>query len=318
MSSAVEIFLIFVAITESVLGLLGNGFIVLVNCIDYVRKKKFSLICFILTGLAISRICVIWLITLDGYVKVFYPHMYIVGNFSEYISYLWAIFNHLNISFSTSLAIFYFLKIANFSHSIFLGLKRRIKCVFILLMGCMLLSFIFNFLQVAKIINDHKAKYRNTSWQLHTRNREFFLGQLFTNLGIIFFFIVFVITCFLLIFSLWRHHKQMRLHVTGSRDFNTEAHVKAVKALISFIILHVLYFIGIVIETSCATVPENKPLFLFGWINIAVFPCVHAFILIRGNSQLKQTSLRVVQRLKCCEKRQNLSYIDRLAAKWIF
>ncbi|KAM6162657.1 taste receptor type 2 member 10 [Erethizon dorsatum] len=306
MPSAVEIFLIFVVTSESVLGVLGNGFIGLANCIDCVKKKKFSLICFILTGLAISRICVIWIIILDGYVKVFSPDTYIFNNFTYFISYLWAICNHSSISFTTGLSIFYFLKIANFSHSIFLWLKRRINTVFTLLMGCLLLSFIFHFLQVVKIANDHKVKYRNTSWQLYVHNREFFFGHFFVNLGIISFFIVSVITCFLLIFSLWRHHKQMQLNVAGFRDFNTEAHVKAVKVLISFIILYALYFIGIIIEISRAIVTESKPLFLFGLINIAISPCVHSFILILGNSQLKQTSLRVVKQLKCCEKRQNL------------
>ncbi|XP_021114359.1 taste receptor type 2 member 10 [Heterocephalus glaber] len=306
MPSPVEIFFIFVATSESVLGVLGNGHIGFVNCTDCITKKKSSLICFILTGLAISRICVIWLIILNGYIKVFFPDRYMFSNFVEYGSYLWAVFNHLNIAFVTSLSIFYFLKIANFSHSIFLWLKRRINTVFTLLMGCLLLSFIFNFLQVVKITNDYKMKYRNTSWQLHVRSRELFIGHIFLNLGVFFFFMVSVITCLLLIFSLWRHHRQMQLNVTGFRDVNTEAHVKAMKVLLSFIILYVLYLAGIIIEAACSVVPENKPLFLFGLINTALCPCAHSLILMLGNSQLKQTSLRVVQQLKCCEKRQNL------------
>ncbi|XP_003470354.1 taste receptor type 2 member 10-like [Cavia porcellus] len=306
MPSAVEIFLIFVATSESVLGLLGNGFIGLVNCTECVKKKKCSLICFILTGLAISRLCVICIITVDGCTKIFSPDTYIFSNLVEYVFYLWTIFNHLTISFTTSLSIFYFLKIANFSHSTFLWLKRRISTVFTFLLGSLLLSFVFHFLQNVKVINDHKVKYRNTSWLLHVFNREDFPNRVFINESLIFFFIVTVITCILLIFSLWRHHKQMQLNVMGLRDFNTEAHMRAVKVLIVFIILYALYFIGVIIEASCGIVPENKTLFLFGFINLAASPCVHPFILILGNSQLKQTSLRVVRQLKCCEKRQNL------------
>ncbi|XP_003470356.2 taste receptor type 2 member 10-like [Cavia porcellus] len=305
MPSAVEIFLIFVATSESVLGLLGNGFIGLVNCTECV-KKKCSLICFILTGLAISRLCFIWIMILDGCIKIFCPDIYIFGNIIYCTFYLWTVFNHSTISFTTSLSIFYFLKIANFSHSIFLWLKRRISTVFTLVMGCMILSFAFYFQQGLKIINDHKVKYRNTSWWLHARRGEHFIGNLFINMGVIFFFIVNVIMCILLIFSLWRHYKKMQLNVTGLRDFNTEAHMRAVKVLIVFIILYALYFIGVIIEASCGFVPENKPLFLFGFINLAASPCIHPFILILGNSQLKQTSLRVVRQLKCCEKRQNL------------
>ncbi|XP_003470350.1 taste receptor type 2 member 10-like [Cavia porcellus] len=306
MPSAVEIFLIFVATSESVLGLLGNGFIGLVNCTDCVKKKKCSLICFILTGLAISRFCFIWITILDGYIRIFFPDTYNFGNTMDYIFYSWTAFNHSTISFTTSLSIFYFLKIANFSHCTFLWLKRRINTVFTFVMGCMLLSFVFHFQLDVKITSHEKVTYRNTSWWLHPHNREYFTDHLLINLGVIFFFFVTVIMCILLIFSLWRHHKKMQMNVTGFRDFTTKAHMKAVKVLIVFIILYALYFIGVIIQTSCAIVPENKPLFLFGLINVVASPFVHPFILILGNSQLKQTSLRVVRQLKCCEKRQNL------------
>lgn len=64
------------ATSVSVLGVLVmNGFILRKTCIDYVRQKKCSKIRFILTGLAISRICVLGVLIVDGYLKLFSPHM---------------------------------------------------------------------------------------------------------------------------------------------------------------------------------------------------------------------------------------------------
>ena len=63
MLSIVEGLLLFVAVNESVLGVLGNGFIGLVNCINCVKNKKISTLSLILTGLASSRFCLIWIIT---------------------------------------------------------------------------------------------------------------------------------------------------------------------------------------------------------------------------------------------------------------
>ncbi|PNJ07616.1 LOW QUALITY PROTEIN: TAS2R10 isoform 1 [Pongo abelii] len=304
MLSVVEGIFIFVVISESVFGVLGNGFIGLVNCIDC-AKNKLSTIGFILTGLAISRIFLIWVIITDGFIQIFSPDIYASGNLIEYISYIWVIGNQSSMWFATSLSIFYFLKIANFSNYIFLWLKSRTNMVLPFMMAFLLISSLLNFAHIVKILNDHKMK-NDTVWHLNMYKSEYFIKQILLNLGVIFFFTLSLITCVLLIISLWRHNRQMQSNVTGLRDSNTEAHVKAMKVLISFIILFILYFIGMALEISRFTVPENKLLLMFGMTTTAIYPWGHSFILILGNSKLKQASLRVLQQLKCCEKRKNL------------
>lgn len=122
-------------------------------------------------------------------------------------------------------------------------------------------------------------------------------------------------TCFLLIISLWRHSRRMQSHVSGFRDLNTEAHVKATKVLISFIILYTFYFIGILIEIICMFMPENKLLFIFGFTMASIYPCCHSFIIILTSNQLKQSSLRVLKELKCCEKGKGLRTIWKSGTK---
>lgn len=284
----------------SVLGVLGNGFILHVNCTDCVRQK-FSTTGFIFTGLAISRICVICIIISDGYLKLFSPHMvasdaHIIG-----ISYLWIITNHTSTCFATILNLFYFLKIANFSHYIFFCLKRKLNTIFIFLLGCLFISWSVAFPQTVKIFND-KMKHRNTSWKFHLHKSKFIINHILLNLGVIFFCMVAIITSFLLIISLWKHNRKMQLYVSRFKSLNTEVHLKVMKVLISFIILLILHVIGILIETLSFLRYENKLLLILGLNFSSMYPCCHSFILILANNQLKQASLKALKQFKCHKK----------------
>ncbi|XP_053412568.1 taste receptor type 2 member 10-like [Nycticebus coucang] len=300
MLNVVEGIFLSVAIIESILGVVGNGFIALVFCIDCV-KSKLSMLGFILTGLAISRICLIWIIMIDVLMKVLSPYTYYSSNLNEYIGYMWVIINHSSIGFATSLNIFYFLKIANFSHYVFLWLKRRISRILPLLIGFLVISVVITLPQVMKAFNDIKMKNRNTTYGSKMQKSEFFVQQVSINLGVIFFLTLSLITCFLLIISLWRHSRKMQLNTMGFRDPNNEAHVKAMKVLVSFIILFILHFIGYATEITSSAL-ENKLLLLFGVTTSAIYPWAHSFILILGNSKLKQTSLKVLQQLMFCDR----------------
>ncbi|KAG8137057.1 hypothetical protein E2320_005598 [Naja naja] len=56
--------------------------------------------------------------------------------------------------------------------------------------------------------------------------------------------LLFVASSTLLIASLWRHTEQMRQSIMGLKDSRTEAHVAAIKSLISFLILYVCSFVA--------------------------------------------------------------------------
>uniref|UniRef100_A0A8C2NHC8 Taste receptor type 2 n=1 Tax=Capra hircus TaxID=9925 RepID=A0A8C2NHC8_CAPHI len=290
MLSIVEGLLLFVAVSESVLGVLGNGFIGLVNCINCVKNKKISTLSLILTGLASSRFCLIWIITTDAYVRLFSPDMYLSGDLSQYIAYLWIIMNQSSVWFATSLSIFYFLKI-----------------ILLLLMGCLPISWLFTFPNITMPFINNIMKNRNTTGLITMQKSEYFINQILFSIGTLLVFILCLITCFLLITSLWKHNRRMQLNGTGFRDPSREAHIKAMKILVSFIILFILYFVGTAIQISIDTMPKNKLLYIFGMTTTILYPCGHSFILILGNSKLKQASLR----------KNFLELHDRLGEKWI-
>ncbi|XP_036311260.1 taste receptor type 2 member 10 [Pipistrellus kuhlii] len=294
MLSIAEGLLIFIVLGESILGVLGNGFIGLVNCIDCVKNKNFSVIGLILIGLATSRIFLIWIIIIDGFIKLFSPHLYSSGILTEPITYAWIFISHLSILFASSLSIFYLLKIANFSHHIFLWLKYRINRVLPLLMGLMSVSWLFTFPQIVKIIDDFEIGNRNKTWPLTVSKIEYVTNHILLNLGVIFLFTLCLISCLLLIISLWRHNRQMQSSALAVKDSSTKAHVKAMKVLISSLILLILHFVGITLELSCFSVPESKLLFIFGMATTITYPCGHSFLLILGNSKLKRAFLKVL------------------------
>ncbi|XP_070644877.1 taste receptor type 2 member 42-like [Bos indicus] len=114
MSVGTRVFFLVVSTGELILGVLGNGFIGLVNCIAWVKNGKVSSADFILTCLAVARTIleVLW---------------------ARVLEWGWALTNHLTIWFATCLSIFYFLKIASFSHFFFMWLKWRMNRVLLVL-----------------------------------------------------------------------------------------------------------------------------------------------------------------------------------------
>ncbi|CAH7425633.1 Tas2r114 [Phodopus roborovskii] len=181
MLNAVEGVLLSIATSEAVLGVLGDRF--------------FSLALFILISLAIFRFCLMWMLISETYIRIISPQFLSPINITEHISYLWLVISQLSVWFAASLSIFYFVKIVNFSHYVFLCLKRKINMVFLFLLAC--------------IVKGNKVPYINTPWQIHMKKSELILHYAFTNEGVFSFFMVMLIVCFLLIISLWRSSKRI-------------------------------------------------------------------------------------------------------------
>ncbi|XP_072494439.1 taste receptor type 2 member 7-like [Notamacropus eugenii] len=221
------------------LGILVNGFIVLVNFIDWIKTKKLPSSELILMSLAISRIVlscgILWnsyliLISLD-----LPPHIRIVDVFL-------VLSHNSNIWFATILSIFYFLKITNFSNPFFLWIKWRIdRMVFMLLWGPFIISLFIIFPMLERMRYYYgsifsRERERNMSQEVQVSKSKFKMLQVLFGLLNLIPFTLSTISLYLLVFSLWRHTQQMQLNATGCRDPSTEAHVRAMKSVSSFLI----------------------------------------------------------------------------------
>ncbi|XP_007501481.1 taste receptor type 2 member 7-like [Monodelphis domestica] len=308
MYNAMKTFFTITIIGEFIMGILGNGFIGLVNFIDWIKKRKIYLVDLILTSLAISRISLLFIIMLDGLILVFFPDEYAKSTFTKIIDGLWTITNHLSVWFATCLSMFYCLKIANFSHPLFLWLKWRInRLILIILLASIFMSVLIVLPITEKLNEDFRGQIniknkRNNTLKLKVSKSEYFGIHIFLNLTTLVPFTVSLISFFLLILSMWKHTRKIKLSAMDARDPSTEIHLRAMKAVISFLILFVIYCLAFLIATSSYFFPESELAVIFGEIISAIYPSGHSFILILGNIKLRRTSLNALQQMKHCLK----------------
>uniref|UniRef100_A0A8C9GIU9 Taste receptor type 2 n=1 Tax=Piliocolobus tephrosceles TaxID=591936 RepID=A0A8C9GIU9_9PRIM len=283
MPSTIKAIYIILIAGELTIGIWGNGFIVLVNCIDWLKRRDVSLIDIILISLAISRICLLCVIPLDGFFILLFPGTYDINVLVSIMDTVWTFANNSSLWFTSCLSIFYLLKIANISHPFFFWLKLKInKVILAILLGSFLISLI-----ISVPINDDMwyhlfkvSQEENITWAFKVSTIPGAFKQLTLNLGATVPFILCLISFFLLLFSLVRHTKQIQLHATGFRHPSTEAHTRAVKTVIIFLLLLIVYYAVFLVMTSNALIPQGK---------------FHSFILIMGNSKLREAFLKMLR-----------------------
>ncbi|XP_038174268.1 taste receptor type 2 member 113-like [Arvicola amphibius] len=293
-------FTIFLSV-EFLLGILGNGFIALVNCIDWVKRRKISSVDQILTALAISRITMTWFVFLDGWIFVHYPALHLTVKMLRLYLITWTVINHCNFWLTTSLSIFYFLKIANFSNTIFLYLKFRVKNAILvtLLVSLFLLSLNIVVMKIYcdMCIDDVQRNVSHISRLYNYAHICRFL--LFTNPMFSFApFVTSLANFLLLIFSLWRHLKNMQHNAKGSRDVSTVAHIRALETIIISVLLYTIYFFSYLVMVWSSDSQEKYLIFLSVWTLGNAALSAHPFVLIWANRRLRWAFLLVLLLLR--------------------
>ncbi|XP_004626120.1 taste receptor type 2 member 13-like [Octodon degus] len=300
MESGVQSFFTFIIVVQFIIGNLSNGFIVLINFIVWVNKRKLSSVDQILMLLAISRIGLIWEILVSWFQSAYlFPQQQQLLEFSVYS---WILLNHFSLWLATVLSIFYLLKIASFSSPIFLYLKWRVKkVILIILLGSLVLLFL-NGMQISIKFEDWKHGYeRNTTWNFTARENIMVAKLILFNMTMFSLtpYILTLIFSLLLISSLWKHLQKMKLNSKQHRDPKTEAHINALKIVVSFLLLYTSYFLSLLV--SWLSYIHNIELIqLFSATTGLIYPSSHSLVLILGNSKLRQAFLCI---LKVWDKR---------------
>lgn len=282
---------------EFLMGILGNGFIALVNCIDWVKRRKISSVDQILTALAIFRITTTWFVFLDEWIFVHYPALHLSVKMSGIYLITWTVVNHCNFWFTTSLSIFYFLKIANFSNTIFLYLKFRVKNAILVTLLVSLFLLFLNIV-VMKIycdmcIDDVKRNVSHTSRLYNYAQICRYL--LFSNPMFSFApFVTSLAAFLLLIFSLWRHLKNVQHKAKEYRDVSTVAHIRALQTVIISVLLYTIYFFSYLVMVWSSDSQERYLIFLSVWTLGNAALSVHSFVLIWANRRLRWAFLLVL------------------------
>ncbi|XP_037701180.1 taste receptor type 2 member 42 [Choloepus didactylus] len=301
-----NLFLI-LATGEFLMGILGNGFIGLVNCIDWVKSRKISSVDCILTCLAITRISYLWIILLYSFAVVLWPHLHDIRKTLRFISFFWTLTNHLATWFATCLSVFYFLKIPNFSHPCLIWLKWRInKVLLVLLLGSSFILF-YNLLSIGSFHglwnNVTFRDERNLAWSSDVSKILYCNSLISFNITYLIPFLLSLISLLLLYLSLKRHTKNLQLNSMGSKDLSTEAHKRAMKMVMSFLLLFIVHCLSTHIVGWIYLTSQKDEASLFIMLIITVFPSGHSFLLIWENRKLRQTALRLLRHLKGHMKR---------------
>ncbi|KAM5255229.1 taste receptor type 2 member 3 [Ctenodactylus gundi] len=289
---------VFLALTtiQFILGHLGNGFIAFLNGNSWFKNKRISLSDFIITNLALSRIVLLWIIWTDGLLIVFSYKMHEQGTIMQIIDIFWTFVNHVSVWLITCLSVLYCLKIASLSHSTFLWLKHRVSRVVVwMLLGALLLSCgstlcLINEFKIYFALSKNNAT-RNVTENTREKRSGYNLTHVLATLWYLPPLIVSLISYVLLILSLRMHMRQMQQNGTSCSDQSSEAHKRAARIILSFFLLFLLYFISFLVLSSSSFLPRIKLTKMIGEVVTMFYPVGHSFVLILGNTKLKQAFL---------------------------
>ncbi|XP_028636743.1 taste receptor type 2 member 116-like [Grammomys surdaster] len=304
MNGVLHITFIIILSVEFIMGTVGNGFIAVVNIMDLVKGRKISSADQILIALAISRIALLCLVLVSWWLYMLYPGQWMTERIDGIIHSLWTTLNQISLWFATSLSIFCFFKIANFSNTIFLYLKVRVKKV---MTGTLIMSLVLLCLNI--IIINTPENVSVTEYNVTMSNRLILtntqLSMLFLFANTVFGFIPFavsLVTFLLLIFSLWKHQRKMQHSAQGCSDVSTKAHTRALQTLIASIFLYSIFFLSLVVKVWTSLLLERTLLLFITQAARTAFPSVHSWVLILGNAKLRKASLSVLLWLKYMHK----------------
>ncbi|XP_037584203.1 taste receptor type 2 member 5 [Cebus imitator] len=287
--------LMLVAVVEFLIGLIGNGVLVVWSFREWMRKFSRSSYNLLILGLAGCRFLLQWLIILDlSLFPLFQSSLWL-----RYLSIFWVLVSQASLWFATFLGVFYCKKITACDHPAYLWLKQRAYNLSLL---CLLWYFIitlFLTVQIGLMLycppqGNSTILYPFASWQY------FYVFRLNSGSGLP--FIVFLVSSGMLIVSLYTHHRKMKVHSAGRRDARATAHITALKSLGCFLLLHLVYVIASPFSITSKTYPPNLTSVLISETVMAAYPSLHSLILIMGIPRVKQTCQKILRKTVCARR----------------
>ncbi|XP_050807595.1 taste receptor type 2 member 7-like [Gopherus flavomarginatus] len=308
LAPAVIFHLIILAIEFSA-GVVTNGYIVALNCIDWAKSRTLTSYDKIITSLAFSRFCLQFLVISNVLSKV-YPNIFDRFETLQPRLVIWMFTNQVSLCFASCLSVFYCVKIATFNQSLFSWLKLRLsKLVPWLLLGsilyCLVTTVAFTLFSYSYWVFSRNSTDCVSTNGTISDNKYNLLKFTFLihSIGSISPFIVFIASSVLLIISLWRHIRKMNLNSDFNPSFrnpSTDAHVRALKSVVSFFIIYNIYYVVSTFLIGNLFYFNDELKIMVCTFIVAVYPSVHSIILIMGNPKLKLASAKILHSANSC------------------
>nr|XP_004671652.1 taste receptor type 2 member 9-like [Jaculus jaculus] len=285
---------------EFLVGVSVNGFLIIVNCHDLLQSRKLMLLQILLICTGLSRFGLQIMLMVQSFFSVLFPLVYEENIYSDKMLFVWMFFSSVGLWFATCLSIFYCLKISGFSQHCFLWLKFRIsKLILWLLLGSLLTSVGTAALCIEGNLIEYNDVLRNTTVMRNTAELINSNKLLLVNLALILPLAIFVMCTSMLLISLYKHTHRMQ---SGSHSFSSarkEAHVNALKTVITFFCFFISYFSAFMANMTFKIPYRSHRFFLVKEI-MAAYPVGHSVIIILSNSKLQESFRRII----CLRKKQ--------------
>ncbi|NXS79505.1 TA2R7 protein, partial [Erpornis zantholeuca] len=281
---------------EAFAGMWINAFLVCVLCVVWIKKKALNSNEKILLLLGCSRfshLCFSWVYY---FLSITHPNYLYVHSILQLMVFFQTLFDYSNLWVSACLCVFYCIKIANFRNSLFVSLKVKIdRIVPWLLLGSGILALAIGI--VAYNIADKPHCNRNSTaqgnfWKANIKmDKHFFPSFFLTGFGYAASFMAVILSAVFLLFSLWRH--KCKMQTNSMKNLNMEAHIRAMKSILSFLVMYSINFICLVLNMVYVTKKESHMTFLIVVFQYT-FPGVHSLILIFSNPKLEKTLIKIL------------------------
>nr|XP_056704451.1 taste receptor type 2 member 3-like [Euleptes europaea] len=297
MFSPLGVFFLVIFGIESIVSLLGNGFITVVNGYGWLQSWKMLPCDFLLTTLSLSRFLWQWVSMSSQFLYFNSPETYIKVH--QLFTFSWMYLSTASLWCATWLNVFYCVKVTNFAHPFFAWLKLRIGALVPRCLGISLLAFmICSIYPALTSFEDEKCRNltgnlpENTSQsEAHVKSFKILhiLQLYFTAIG----FSICLTASSVLLLSLWRHRRNLKKSGLSTEDLSTQAHLKVIKPLLLSLFFYILHFAAMIIAFT-NSLKFGKPERQISDIVLGLYPSAHAVILIVTNPKLNKAYIRVI------------------------
>ncbi|XP_023423174.1 taste receptor type 2 member 60 [Cavia porcellus] len=273
---------------------ISNGFIIVALGTEWLQRRTLSPYNKLLVSLGASRFCLQWVMIGKSTYFFLYPMAFLYDPVMQFLSLLWDFLNTATIWCCTGLSFFYCVKIANFTHPVFLWLKGKVSrwVPWILLSSVGFSGFTtILFFTGNHVLYQHYLRDKCQYWNATGDSMRSFENSYFFFLKISVFSIpfgIFLVFIVILLISLGRHMKKTLLTLSGFQDAPVQAHVRALLSIIFFALLFTSSFLVLILNNgSRFPLHEAK-----SWVwNIVSHLCmaVHSLFLLLNNPKLRAT-----------------------------
>ncbi|XP_063775276.1 taste receptor type 2 member 4-like [Pseudophryne corroboree] len=271
------------------LGLLLNAFIVTQVFIWWLKLQALQTIDIIMASLGVVRI-ILLIMCIEKVAVASVTHTIIILKNSEYYEVALIFVEFCSLWWGTVLCVFYCVKITNYSNRLFMRFKMNIsRMVPWLLLTSLLVSFLSSLPIVWCMYPVHHMNSTQDSNSSSTGDEivEINYGNILiiSLTGSMVPFLIFCAANCLLIVSLLKHTRNMSRKNSGFTHVQLDAHLSAIRNMVSFLFFYVLYVISSHVMLLSF---QAEDLFYFFICSICVsaYPSLHSVVLVSGNSQL--------------------------------